>query len=259
MSPRPGLLCVHAHPDDEALFTGGILARYHDEGARTAVVTCTWREGTRRVAELRRSLGILGAGAPRLLGFGDAGMDQPERFVDAPFDVAVGRLVAHLREFRPEAVVTYDAFGTYGHPDHVHAHRVTLAAVEAAGYPQLYPEAGPPWRPAVLYQATFPRSAIGSAARALGAAEPQPGPGVPGVPDERIAVAVDVRDWLERKWSALLAHESEIERGAGAARFIALPERVREAMLGTEWFLRTDLADPATTAPALALGRPVRV
>ncbi|MCA2222037.1 PIG-L deacetylase family protein [Nonomuraea aurantiaca] len=99
---EPSLLCVHAHPDDEALWTGGTLARFADAGARTGVVTCTWTEGTRRVAELARSLDILGAGEPRLLGYadGNAGLSAPgaARFVDAPLDEAVGRLVGHIRE-----------------------------------------------------------------------------------------------------------------------------------------------------------------
>ncbi len=91
------VLAVHAHPDDEAIWTGGTLARYADEGARTAVVTCTWAEGTVRAGELERSLGILGAGEPRLLGYADA--RKPEsapgrpRFVDVPLDEAVGRVV----------------------------------------------------------------------------------------------------------------------------------------------------------------------
>nr|WP_328817123.1 PIG-L family deacetylase [Nonomuraea cypriaca] len=95
-------------------------------GARTAVVTCTWAAGTRRAGELERSLDILGAGKPRLLEYADA--RKPEsapgrlRFLDVPLGEAVGRLVEHIREFRPDVVLTYDAYGAYG----MHAHESEL-------------------------------------------------------------------------------------------------------------------------------------
>lgn len=248
------LLCVHAHPDDEALGTGGVLARCVAGGGRAGVVTCTWAEGTRRAGELARSLAILGAGEPRLLGYADAryAASAPggARFVDAPLDEAVGRVVAHIREFRPDAVVTYDAYGTSGHPDHIHVHRVTLAAVEAAGWGQLYPEAGEPWRVGALYLQTLPRSVVAAVwPQLFGAASPGAragagdGPALPGVPDEEIGVtvdvaAVDVSAWYERKWAAIEAHESEAERGAGAAKFAKPPEELRRRLLGTEWFIR---------------------
>jgi N-acetyl-1-D-myo-inositol-2-amino-2-deoxy-alpha-D-glucopyranoside deacetylase len=234
------LLCVLAHPDDEALCTGGVLARCVARGGRAGVVTCTWAEGTRRAWELARSLEILGAGEPRLLGYADAryaaSAPGSGRFVDAPLDEAVGRVVAHIREFRPDAVITFDAYGTSGHPDHVHAHRVTLAAVEAAGYGQLYAEAGESWQVGAVYLSTLPRSVVDAVWPALFGASPGPGTVVPGVPEGEIDVAVDVSEWYERKWAALAAHESEAERGAGPARFARPPEELRRRMLGTEWF-----------------------
>ncbi len=241
------LLCVHAHPDDEALWTGGLLARSAEAGGRTGVVTCTWAEGTRRAGELERSLAILDAGKPRLLGYADARVPESApgspRFCDAPLEESVGRLVGHIREFRPDAVITYDGYGGYGHPDHVHAHRVTLAAVEAAGYPQLYPGAGEPWRPRSLYLATVPRSAVLALWPQVFGGEPEPGQPLPGVPDEEISTTVDVRRWHERKWAAFAAHASEAERGAGPAVFAALPAETRQRLLGTEWFIRRGHAD----------------
>ncbi|WP_089248296.1 PIG-L family deacetylase [Rhodococcoides kyotonense] len=246
----PSVLCVHAHPDDEALFTGGVLARTAEDGGRTAVVTCTWRDGSRRVDELRRSLQILGAGEPRLLGYTDYAFDDGVKFCEAPFDEAVGKVVGHIRSFRPDVVVTYDAFGSYGHPDHVHAHRVTIAAVEAASHPQLYPDSGEPWAASHLCFATFPRSAVeGMWASLFGGSAPPPGPGIPGVDDHLVTVTVDVGAWFETKWAAFSAHESEIERGGGASRFAAMDDADRRAALGTEWFVHRSLMGRAQVDP----------
>ncbi|MFI7612122.1 PIG-L family deacetylase [Nonomuraea terrae] len=244
-----GLLCVHAHPDDEAVWTGGALARYADEGARTAVVTCTWAEGTVRAAELERSLAILGAGEPRLLGYADA--RKPEsapgrpRFLDVPLEETIGRLVAHIRDVRPDVVLTYDGYGSYGHPDHVHAHRLTLAAAEAAGYDQLYPEAGEPWRPRAVYLATIPRSVVVSHWRAVFGDDPPAGQALPGVPDDQIGAHLDVAAWAERKWAAMHAHESEVGRGASMTLLTSLPEPARAQLLGNEWYRRVSYTGDA--------------
>jgi N-acetyl-1-D-myo-inositol-2-amino-2-deoxy-alpha-D-glucopyranoside deacetylase len=251
-----GVLCVHAHPDDEAIWTGGTLARYADEGARTAVVTCTWAEGTQRAGELERSLDILGAGKPRLLGYADA--RKPEsapgspRFLDVPLDEAVRRVVEHIREFRPDVVLTYDGYGSYGHPDHVHVHRVTMAAVEAAGYDQLYRDAGAPWRPHALYLATIPRSVVASHWQAVFGTPPEPGQTLLGVPDEHVTTHLDVGQWAERKWAAMHAHESEVGRGASMTLLTSLPEQARAQMLANEWYRRVSY----TGAPETALSGP---
>ncbi|MFF8995056.1 PIG-L deacetylase family protein [Streptomyces sp. NPDC014983] len=243
----PSLLAVFAHPDDESLSAGGVLARHADAGARTGVVTSTWAEGTCRAAELADALRILGAGEPRLLGYADARVPWSApgraRFCDAPLDEAVRRLVAHIREFRPEIVVTHDAYGGLtGHPDHVHTHRVTVLAARAAGLPRFRPDAGAPWQPRALYLATHPDSAVAVLREVVGTRKT-----AYSVPDERITATVDVGPWLERKTAAILAHRSEVERGAvpGLLAGLSAPERRR--LMGTEWFIRHDLA---TLAPA---------
>ncbi|WP_328872319.1 PIG-L family deacetylase [Streptomyces sp. NBC_00287] len=244
----PSLLAVFGHPDDESLFSGGVLARNAAEGSRTAVVTATWAEGTHRAAELAEALRILGTSEkPRMLGYADSRVPESApgspRLCDAPLDGAVGRLVAQLREFRPDIVVTHDAYGGLtGHEDHVHTHRVTVLAVQAAGLERLYPEAGEPWQPRALYLATHPHSAVW----ALGEFA-EAGKGMRTVPDEWVTTTVDVRPWLERKWAAVQAHRSEAERGAAPGMLAALPAGAREGILGTEWYIRQELISDART------------
>jgi N-acetyl-1-D-myo-inositol-2-amino-2-deoxy-alpha-D-glucopyranoside deacetylase len=99
-----------------------------------------------------------------MLGYADAKVPESApgrpRWCDVPLDEAVHRLVKHVRELRPEGVVTSDAHGGLtGHPDHVHTHRVTVLAAEARGLDR-YPDAGRPWAPSVVYLATHPRSSV---------------------------------------------------------------------------------------------------
>jgi N-acetyl-1-D-myo-inositol-2-amino-2-deoxy-alpha-D-glucopyranoside deacetylase len=251
---RPGrtLVCVHAHPDDEAIWTGGLLARWADGGGRAAVVTCTDGEASAagagpadtRLAELDRALALLGAGPARLLGYKDSGLPatgDPASFWRADLDRAVGRLVGHLRELRPDVLVTYDAAGIYGHPDHIQAHRAALLAAEASGSAALYPAAGPACRPPRVYLVTVPRSVIQLASRELAGLGVLAGlrlgadPDTLGTPDDRLTTTVDVRPWLDRKWAAMRAHASQFGPGSPLDD---VPEPLRAALLGTEWFVR---------------------
>ena len=155
------LLFVHAHPDDESIWTGGLIAAAARSGASVSVVTCTMGElgevigapyqglvadeadqlGGFRVAELRSALRALGANAPenapRFLGgagrwrdsgmAADKGNEHPRAFVNSG-DEAVAQLRTILDELQPDLVITYDADGGYGHPDHIRAHDITVAA-----------------------------------------------------------------------------------------------------------------------------------
>ncbi|MEV5340150.1 PIG-L family deacetylase [Streptomyces sp. NPDC052676] len=236
----PSLLAVFAHPDDEALLAGGVLAQHHAAGARTAVVTATWAPDSRRAPELADSLAVLGAGIPRLLGYNDARNSEAApgrpRLVEAPLDEAVGRLVAHIRDFRPGIVVGHDALGQLtGHPDHVRTHQITLLAVEAAGLAHLYPEAGPPWQPAALYAATHPESGVGLLRPLLEGA----GKSVLAVPDSYVTTSVDVTPWADVKWRAILAHRGEVARERALPGILArLPETDRTRIIQTEHFTR---------------------
>ncbi len=166
MSPAaPGrrLLLVHAHPDDESIGTGATMAKYVAEGARVTLVTCTLGEegeiippslahlaagqedrlGEYRIGELAAACAVLGVTDHRFLGgpgrWRDSGMmgtpanDDPRCFWRADLDEAARALLDVIREVRPQVLVTYDANGFYGHPDHIQAHRVAWRAFELAG------------------------------------------------------------------------------------------------------------------------------
>ncbi|WP_370144644.1 PIG-L deacetylase family protein [Streptacidiphilus sp. EB129] len=233
-------MAVHAHPDDESLWTGGVLAQHAAEGRPTAVLTCTdgelaegpsFAEPGTRTKELAQALAVLGVAESGMLPYRDSGPRGrgAGSLCAAPFDDLVADLVARIRSFRPSAVVSYDAFGLSGHPDHVRVHRAVLVAVEAAACPHQWPQAGAAWAVESLWLATIPESLV-RRLTALGLETP-----LPCTPDDRIAAAVDVRPWLDVKWEAVRAHASEFERGA---RVTAFEEpHLRELCLGTEWFM----------------------
>ena len=269
------LLTVHAHPDDESIATGGVLAKASAEGMRAGVVTCTGGElgeivgegmdpdavrprlGEVRLAELTAALDALGVGPPRMLGYRDSGMvgtpgnDDPASFWRAPLDEAIGRLVREIREFKPTVMVVYDAYGGYGHPDHVQAHRVGLLAVAAAEINALYPEAGPGWHVAKLYETALPKRWIWEATKELTArgmaspfAEVPDAESMPlGTPDEYVTTKVDVSAFVDAKLAAMRAHASQM---GPDSFFLNMPEELALQAWGTEFFrlARSDVPTP---------------
>ncbi|MFF2951703.1 PIG-L deacetylase family protein [Kitasatospora sp. NPDC057965] len=232
------VLAVFAHPDDESLLAGGVLAQHAAAGARTGVVTCTWQPGTRRADELAAALRVLGAGEPRMLGYADhrAGDSAPgrPRLCDARLDAVVEDIVREIRAFRPRVVVTHDAYGQLtGHPDHRQTHRATLLAVTAAGLEHLYAEAGEPWQPDALHLATHPHAGIADLGPLLtGAAK-----SVLSVPDHTVTLTRDVTPWLDRKWAAITAHQSQLKGERPLPGLLSrLPDDVRQRILATEYF-----------------------
>ncbi|MET3806761.1 N-acetyl-1-D-myo-inositol-2-amino-2-deoxy-alpha-D-glucopyranoside deacetylase [Nakamurella sp. UYEF19] len=230
------LLAVHAHPDDESITMGGTLARYAAQGVAVTLVTATLGEegevigpelqgltacmsdqlGGYRYTELRTACAALGISDWRLLGglgaFRDSGMigtpsaDHPRAFVRAAeggpdHARAVAALVAVIDEIRPDVLLTYDADGGYGHPDHVTTHQVALAA--AAG------------RVPRVLAVVRPRSVAVSALAAM----PVPAAYLPAVPadlgylaaDGDVSVAVDITRFVEAQRLALAAHATQLE------------------------------------------------
>lgn len=255
------LMAVHAHPDDESISTGGVLARYADEGLRTVLVTCTGGELGEiadtvvatpttlpeiRRQELERACEILRVGRLHLLGYRDSGMmgtpdnEHPSSFYQASLEEATARLVTLIRRDRPQVLVTYDERGFYGHPDHIRAHQITVAAFDAAGDPGRWPEAGLPWRPAKLYYTAVARSAIrefGRLMREAGIRAPfedgEGGEPEIGIADELITTNVDVSAHVERKRQALMAHASQMGPDVFFAR---MPPALFHRTFGRESF-----------------------
>jgi N-acetyl-1-D-myo-inositol-2-amino-2-deoxy-alpha-D-glucopyranoside deacetylase len=255
----PRLLFVHAHPDDETLTTGATIAHYVARGADVQVVTCTLGEegevigdgyaqlavdaadqlGGYRILELSNALRALGIAQPIFLGgagrWRDSGMEGTpprhwQRFVDADMREAVSELVAIIRQLRPHVVVTYDAKGGYGHPDHIHAHEVTMAAVAASGTNEF---AGTPWEVPKVYWTVMSTSAMAEGLDAIVDVPPEwmrvSIDMVPfGYPDDAIDAVMDVPDHLPAKVAALRAHATQVTvapdgRSCALSNNIALP------------------------------------
>jgi LmbE family N-acetylglucosaminyl deacetylase len=263
-------MAVHAHPDDEAISTGGILARYSDEGVRTVLVTCTdggcgdGPGGVKpgepgfdrdavvkaREAELARSCEVLGISHLENLGYPDSGMmgwpdnDAPGSFWSTPVADSAAKLAELMERYHPQVVVTYDANGFYGHPDHIQAHRITMAASEATGIPTK------------VYFTAVPRSRMaefGRRIRELGldgpdgdSAEGEDNESGPreewGTPDEQVTTYVDVSGTTDRKYDSLLAHASQSDN----IFFVRMGREVFGEIMGSESFVR---AVDSTGAP----------
>jgi N-acetyl-1-D-myo-inositol-2-amino-2-deoxy-alpha-D-glucopyranoside deacetylase len=267
---RPRLLFVHAHPDDETINNGATIAHYAGLGAEVHVVTCTlgeegevigdrWAQlavdhadqlGGYRIAELSAALHLLGIDDPMFLGgaghWRDSGMagtprrDGRQRFVDADEREAVGALVDVLRDLRPHVVVTYDPNGGYGHPDHIRAHEITTAAVEAAAETDEYP--GEPWQVSKFYWTVMSGSAMAAAIKRLTASDLLPDWVVPptdiefGYSDDQITTMVDATDGLTAKIEALGAHATQVVVGP-TGRAAALSNNLALPILGHEHYV----------------------
>ena len=246
MSLRPSdvdrlcLMTVHAHPDDEASKGAATVAKARAEGVRTVLVCCTGgeageilnpamdREEVRarlpevRMEELAASVEAIGYEELVLLGYRDSGMpgtpenEDPRCFARADLDEAVGRLVAAIRRHRPHVLVIYaDDQRGYPHPDHLRVHDVGVAAFEASGDPQAYPEAGEPWQPLKLYYTVWTRARVLAAHERflkLGLESPYGPEFFERVgQDDRVTTRVDISDFADVRPRALLAHRTQID------------------------------------------------
>ena len=247
-------MAILAHPDDESLGFGGVLAKYAAEGVHVALVTATRGEGGRfrgerdgpehpgperlaviREAELRAATEALGVRDLSLLGYRDGHLDEAE-----PRE-AVGRIAEHIRRVRPQVVVTFPPDGAYGHPDHIAICQFATAATVAAADPahggggtaslsphavaKLYYMVGDEasW---AAYQEAFKKlvSNVDGVERH----------GVPW-PEWEITTVVDTRGVWSTVWKAVSCHDSQI---AAYERLKQLSPEHHSALWGSQRFYR---------------------
>ncbi|WP_284252508.1 mycothiol conjugate amidase Mca [Litorihabitans aurantiacus] len=258
-------MAVHAHPDDESSKGAATMARYAADGVDVLVVTCTGGERgdvlnprlqddplvltdlpARRRLEMDAAARALGV-RQTWLGFVDSGLPEgdplpplPEGcFALAPLTETVPALVAQIREFRPQVLLTYDENGGYPHPDHIMTHVVSMAAVEAAADPEQHPELGEAWQvPKVYYHASFSRARMSAVHEALlerGAESPfgdwlKDWDGRGG---RTVTCRVECSPYFPQRDAALLAHATQIDPDGF---FFAVPRDVEAQVWPWEEF-----------------------
>jgi N-acetyl-1-D-myo-inositol-2-amino-2-deoxy-alpha-D-glucopyranoside deacetylase len=262
LTAPPRLALVHAHPDDESLWTGGTIAHYASLGVHVTVVTCTLGEegeiipaslnelraeaadqlGGYRVGELRSACAALRVNDHRFLGgigrWRDSGMvgvaanDHPRAFIGGDIAVQTEQLADVLREVRPQVVVSYDSIGGYRHPDHIRAHEITTAA--AALVPEVLR----------VFHTVTSRDGVAAGLEKLRGVEgvpwrmPEPGE-LSLVDDEIITTRIAIDDHVPAKLSALRAHATQVsvwQNGEGSACY-ALSNGITQPVLGTEYYV----------------------
>ena len=181
MNARKTIVFFGAHPDDETFGPGATLAQYALAGVKVYCVCVTrgeagtvdakYMQGFASIADVRmtemacaaKALGLAGV---KYLGYRDSGMpgspdnSHPDALTAAPVEQVAGRMVRVIRELKPDVIITHDAGGGYGHPDHVAVHNAVVKAFQAAGVPCEYPESGTAFQPGALFFTVRPRGAF---------------------------------------------------------------------------------------------------
>lgn len=262
---RRSLLAVLAHPDDESFGVGGTLARYADEGVDVHVAIATdgvagsVAEGYEhtladlvkvRVQELEAAANILGAKLHMLCyrdsGYiGDSANEHPEAFINVDEAEPIGRVVALIREIRPQVVITHDNTGGYFHPDHIHCCKITTAAFFAAGDEAQYPDCGPgAFRATRLYYTAFANRLLKLfilRMRVRGQDPTRAGRNRDidftqlGFPSDKLHARINYSKYWDVKKLASAQHPSQ---GGGTSNSRAFPEWFQRRFLATEYFIR---------------------
>jgi mycothiol S-conjugate amidase len=261
MNSKPTILFTFAHPDDECFGTGGTIAHYACQGVHVALVCANRGEAGEisdpslatpetlpqvREAELRCACDVLGIDELIFLDYRDSGMagtpenENPAAFMNAPAEEVVAKLVGIIRRLRPQAIVTFDPHGGYGHPDHIAIHTHTVAAFHAAGDPNRYPEQGAPWQPRRLFYSVIPRSIFQEmrdqmVAHSLDTTDfDRWMESEIGWPDDQIDLILDVPDFVEAKTAAMACHKTQFGNEDPTQR---LPDEVMKGLMSREYFV----------------------
>lgn len=241
------LMAVLAHPDDESLGVGGLMATYAARGVETYLVTATRGErgryftndarpsdaevGRVREAELRAAAQVLGVRDVALLDYLDGELDRAD-----PHE-AVGRIVAQLRRVCPQVVVTFDPFGAYGHPDHVAISQFATAAVLAAADPAFPSDLAPHCVSKFYYFVTDERrwAVYQSAFKRLTSRVDGEERSAVAWPAWAVSATIDARDQWRTVWHAVNCHATQL---AIYGRLCELTPDEHEALWGSESFYR---------------------
>jgi mycothiol S-conjugate amidase len=258
------LLVALAHPDDESFGPGGTLARYASEGQVHLLCATRGEAGTvddhllqgysdiaaLRTAELECARVKLGVQSVEYLGYRDSGMAgsetsrHPACTAMAPTETVAAQVVAKIRQFTPQVVLTFDQYGGYGHPDHIAIQRATVLAFHAAGDASQFPDAGPPYQPQKLYYHSFSKRLLRLMVRLMTVTRRDPtrfgrnkdidlkeiaGWEVP------TTTRIDVRRYYDAKMAAAACHQSQ---GGGSGMWRQIPTPLRRHLLATETFFR---------------------
>jgi N-acetyl-1-D-myo-inositol-2-amino-2-deoxy-alpha-D-glucopyranoside deacetylase len=258
LTAAPRLLLVHAHPDDESLWTGGTIARYASAGVQVTLVTCTMGEegevipeslralaadaadqlGGYRIGELRAACAALGVSDHRWLGgvgrWRDSGMagvaanQHPRAFAGGDLDEQATALAEVIADVRPQVVVTYGPDGGYGHPDHIRAHEVTMAACTDVDR--------------VFYAVTSRRATENGVRELAGTDVPfrMPGPDeLPVTDDSLITTVIDTSEVVSVRMRAMAAHQTQITvwHGNDGERAYALSNGIAQPIPSAEFYL----------------------
>ena len=256
------LVCFHAHPDDEAIATGGLMTLAKRDGHEVVLVLATRGEQgepqpgvlndgeslwERRVVETHQAAEIMDLDRVEFLGYEDSGMigeptnENPLCFWQADVEEASQRLAAILREVDADVLTIYDSHGGYGHPDHIQVHRVGKRAAEIAGIDRVFQSTMNRDRimkqmaeNASIFENDVEGELEGETVEQMRKRAEAADRGEFGSPETVITHAVDVADVVDVKKAAMAAHRSQI---GPDSFFFKMPEAVFVAAFGTEWFI----------------------
>jgi LmbE family N-acetylglucosaminyl deacetylase len=235
-------LFLHAHPDDEAIFTGGIIRKLADDGHNIYVTFATGGElgnnvhVSKQTRELRfeeseNARKILGVKEITFLGYHDSGLDPkdfPENaFANCDIEVASSKLLEYISLHDIDTLVCDDEYGIYGHPDHVQAHKVGVSAFEKTNLKELYfttvdREYLHFVETHLVEEASLSTSTLDLAKSTI------------GMSSVEITHTIDVNSVLDIKRKAMAAHASQINDTSSA---LVLDDDQFKAVYGYEWFL----------------------